>query len=246
MEKPGHIIKINPAKVVIPLLGVSVVVIIFSLIGRNETNINSSNQVGSFFLAMFKDEFYINGLTNVAVYWNMLILIILSVLAFTIANVKAAQRDEHRYEWQLLGVIFFYLAIDALSGTTQKFITLLKDLPDMQVGTYYNWLYLVATVTILLILLFFIRFYFHLDAPNKNLFLISMTLFILGAFREELVSGYYASLYGKKDQIYMLMTHAEEFMEYIGVILIIYMLLTYLVAHYSEIEFIAQEPERST
>jgi hypothetical protein len=243
MEKPRHIMKINPAKVVIPLLGVSLVMIIFSLGGQREYHV--SNPTAKFFLDMFTKEFFVNSGTNIATYWNMLILIIVAALALVIAMVKQSRKDKHGYEWWLLGAVFFYFATDALAGITQKFSTLLKDLPNMQVGTYYNWFYPVAAVLIILIVVFFIRFYFHLDAPNRALFPISITLYVLGAFREELFSGYYAELYGNKSVTYMLMTHAEQLLEHVGVILMIYMLLTYIVAHYSEIEFTALEPEKT-
>lgn len=245
MKKPGHTIKINPLKVAISLLVVSVVIIIFSLIGRHESNISLSNPIESFFLAMFNDEFYVNNLTNVAVYWNMLLLTIISALAFAIASVKLAQKDKYRYEWWLAGALFFYFAVDELAGISQKFSRLLKDLPNMNVGTYYNWFYPVAAVAIVLILAFLIRFYFHLDAPNKFLFPISIILYILGAFGEQLLSGHYAELYGKKNTAYLLITHAEKFGEQVGIILMIYLLLTYIVAHYSEIEFTAPEPEKT-
>ncbi len=244
MEKPSHTIKINPAKVSLSLLTVSFIIMIFSLIGQREYSAGGPTE--KFFLDMFTKEFFVNSGTNIATYWNMLILIIMSTLAFAIASAKLAQKDKYRYEWCLLGAVFFYFGMDELSVINQKFSTLLKDLPNMQVGTYYNWFYPVATVLIVITLVFFIRFYFHLDAPNKILFPVSLTLYILGALRAELLSGHYAELYGKKSVTYMLMTHAEEFGEHVGVIIMIYMLLTYIVAHYSEIEFIAQEPEKTT
>jgi hypothetical protein len=168
----------------------------------------------------------------------------MAVLASVIASAKMAQKDKFRYEWVILSVFFFYFATDALSGITQKFSALLRDLPNMQVGTYYNWFYPVAGVLIILFLIFMIWFYLHLDAPNRFLFPTAISLYVLGAFRDELFSGHYAELYGDKTITYLLMIHAEEFLELVGILLMTYMLLTYIAAHYSEIEFIPQQPKK--
>jgi hypothetical protein len=64
-----------------------------------------------------------------------------------------------------------------------------------------------------------------------------MALYLFGAFGGELLSGHYAQGHGTKNIPYALMTHGEELGEHIGIILMIFTLLTYLLANYSKIGF---------
>ena len=109
----------------------------------------------------------------------------------------------------------------------------------MEGGFLYNWFYPLATVIILLVVLFFVWFYLHLDAPNRFLFPISIVLYTLGAYKGELLSAYYGALYGTTNTGFLLLTHAEELAEYLGVVMMIYLFLTYLATHVPEVEFTA-------
>lgn len=109
----------------------------------------------------------------------------------------------------------------------------------MEGGFLYNWLYPAAWGILLLLLVFFIWFQVQLDVRNKFLLPLSMVLYILGAYKTELFGSYYAELYGSTSAAYLYITHAQELAEYLGVILMIYLLLTYLTSHVSELEFTA-------
>jgi hypothetical protein len=239
MEKPQHTIQIHPFKTALALLGISILILIFSLLGQRPYQ--TGNPTEKFFRELFTNEFFVNNGENIATYWNMFILIMMSVLALAIAFVKQVQKAKHRFEWTALTIIFFYFAMDELAGVSHRFSGLLKKLPTMEGGFLYNWLYPVMAVIVILVVLFFVWFAIHLDASNKLLFPVSIILYALGAFRAELISGRYAEMYGAKGQAYLYLTHVEEFAEYVGSILMIYLLLTYLATLVSEMEFLPQE-----
>lgn len=242
MEKPQHTIKINPAKVTISLFVVSLVIIILSFMGQRDFRVGSP--VTKFFLEMYKTEFYVNNGENVATYWNMLLLIIMTGLAFTIAIVKYAQKDKHKYEWWILTAIFLYFATDELSTLHQKFIKLFINMPTMADAGHFKWLYVLATVIVILLLVFLTRFYIHLDHKNKILFPISLILYFLGEYRGEYFGGVYAQLHNAKNSLFMITTHIEEFVELTGIIIMIYILLTYFTSHISELQFIEQKSDK--
>lgn len=235
-----HVIKIDPIKSIIIFFSISLAIVIFSLLGQREYY--TGNPTEKFFRELFTTEFFVNNSENIATYWNMLLLIIMSVSAFSIASVKRAQKSKYRNEWLGLGIIFSYFAMDELSGVTHRFATLLKNLPTMEGGFLYNWFYPVAAVIVILVLVFFIWFTLHLDMQKKYLFPISIVLYALGAFRAELFSGRYAEIYGMTTT-YLYLTHVEEFSEYIGITLMIHLLFTYFSTLVSEIEFTSQELE---
>ncbi len=237
-----YTIKVDPNRAVIALFSISCMILIFSLLGQLEYYTDDPTKI--FFRKLFTTEFFVNNGENITTYWNVLILIIMSAVTFAIATVKHARKEKYSYEWWGLGVIFFYFAVDELAGITHKFATLLKELPTMEGGFLYYWFYPVAAAVIILLIVFFIRFYLHMDMPNKVLFPISIVLFTLGAFRAELLSGRYAQIYGITNSTYLSLIHAEEFMEHLGIILMIYLLLTYFATLVSEMEFIPQVTEK--
>lgn len=235
MEKPQHTLKIDPLKTTILLFIVSLVILIFSLLGQRPYETGSPTE--KFFRELFTTEFFVNNEENIATYWNMVILIIASLLIFVVAAIKKAQKDKFRYGWVALGILFAFFAVDALARVSYRYAKLLRNLPSMEGGFLYNWLYPTTAVFLLLLLLFFVWFYLQLTIQKKFLFPISIFLYILGAYKSELLSGYYAKLYGTVNNSYLIIAHAEEFAEYLGIILMIYLLLTYLSTHVSELEF---------
>jgi hypothetical protein len=237
MQNSQHVIKINPFKTVVTLFAASLVVLIFSLLGQRPYE--TGNPTEKFFRELFTTGFFINNRENIATYWNMLILIIACVLIFIIAWTKNAQKARSRYAWYALGVIFSFFAVDTLAGISDRFIKLLRDLPTMEGGFLYNWFYPATTGILLLVIVFFIWFSIQLDVRNRFLFPLSMVLYILGAYKTELFGNYYAELHGSTSTTYLFITHAQEFAEYLGIILMIYLLLIYLTNHVSELEVTA-------
>jgi hypothetical protein len=243
-----HVIKVRPAKIALALFSVSFIILVLSLIGQRFRffgGYSISGPVEEFFLDTYIFEFFINNEGNIATFWNSLLLLITSVLAFIITSAKFSQKDKYRFEWALLAVVFFYLSMDEASAIHEKFSTLLKNLPDINGWAHYKWLY-AGGAAVLLLTFLFIRFYLHLDLRNKILFPVAMALFLFGAFGGELLSGHYAEGHGTKNIPYTLMTHGEELGEHIGIILMIFTLLTYLLANYSKIGFGVQESRRAT
>ncbi len=232
MKKTQHTLHIQPRKIIPWLVGVSVLIIIFSLLGQKP--IEEGNPTKKFFLDLFSKEFFVNGGENIAAYWNMLLLILAAALAFVIAGIKAHQKAKSKNAWRILGALFAYFAVDKLALITPKLLALLQNLPEMEGGFRYNWLYPTAAFIGLAVFSFFVWFYFQLDASNKVLFPIALILYFLGAYRNFLISGMYAKLHSE-NAAYLWLTHFEEFLGLLGVILMIYFLLTYLASHKLEI-----------
>jgi hypothetical protein len=242
---PRFTIQIKPLKIALSLLSVSFIVMLLSLLGQRFRffgGYSINGPVQEYFLDAFIFEFFINNEGNVATFWNTLLLLLTSAVAFVLASAKFSEGNKYRFEWLLLGLVFFYLSMDEASVIHEKFSVLLKDLPDINGWAHYKWLY-AGGVAVLVLTFLFLRFYLHLDLRNKILFPVSMALYLFGAFGGELLSGYYAQANGTKNIPYMLMTHGEELGEQIGIILMIFTLLTYLLAQYATIGFRVHTPE---
>ena len=110
--KIQHAIKIKPTRIALSLLSVSLVIMLLSLLGQRFRffgGYSISGPVQEYFLDTFIFEFFINNEGNIATFWNTLLLIITSALAFVIASAKFSQKDKYRFEWLLLGLVFLYL-----------------------------------------------------------------------------------------------------------------------------------------
>lgn len=242
---PHHTIRIKPLKIALWLLSVSFIVMLLSLLGQRFRffgGYSINGPVQEYFLDAFIFEFFINNEGNIATFWNTLLLLLTSAVTFVVTAAKFSQGNKYRFEWLLLGLVFFYLSMDESSVIHEKFSVLLKNMPDINGWAHYKWLY-AGGAAVLVLTFLFIRFYLHLDLRNKILFPVSMALYLFGAFGGELLSGYYAQANGTKNIPYMLMTHGEELGEQIGIILMIFTLLTYLLAHYDAIGFRVQTAE---
>lgn len=243
MKKSSHRFTIQPAKVAKLFLAATIILMLLSLWGQRYRffgGFDIGNSTNEFFLDLFINIFFVNNESNIPTYYNSMILAVVAGLAFLIASAKFAEKDKYRFEWVLLGLVFLYLSMDEAAIIHEKFSKLFKDLPDYGGLLHYKWLY-AGIAAILVLTVLFIRFYLHLDNKNKILFPLAGFLFLFGAFGGEVFSGRYAEAHGTKNIPYTLMTHGEELLEHLGIILMIYILLRYIVEHYSEITFLSEE-----
>lgn len=249
MNKSRHVIKIKPGRFALILIATAVVLILLSLIGQyfrlfpDTYSIKGPTQ--EFFLDLFIEKFFVNSELNIPTYFNTAILAIAAVLSFFIASAKHAVKDKFRFGWSLLAFVFLYLSMDEAVVIHEKFSALFKDAPDVGGWLHYKWV-IPAMVILVILGLVFLRFFLHLDNRFKGLFLGSATLYVLGALGGELFSGRYANTFGTKNFTYSAMTHGEEGLEYLGVILMIFTLLTYIKVNFSEISFSGEETPQDT
>ena len=142
--KTQHAIKIKPTRIALSLLSVSFVIMLLSLLGQRFRffgGYSISGPVQEYFLDTFIFEFFINNEGNIATFWNTLLLIITSALAFVIGSAKFSQKDKYRFEWLLLGLVFLYLSMDESAIIHEKFSILLKNMPDVNGWAHYKWIY---------------------------------------------------------------------------------------------------------
>src|SRR5690349_20385512 len=152
-----HTVRIKPARIALSLFFVSFIVMILSLIGQRFRFFGGytiSGPVQEYFLDTYIFEFFINNEGNIATFWNTVLLIITAALVFVIASAKFSQKDKYRFEWALLGFVFFYLSMDESSVIHEKFSALLKNLPDINGWAHYKWLYAGGAAVLLLTFMF--------------------------------------------------------------------------------------------
>jgi hypothetical protein len=125
-----------------------------------------------------------------------------------------------------LYAVFVFLAVDEVAQIHEIFI--IKDISRMLPGIFYS----VWVIPYGIALIIFAQKYwkFTRDLPNQTRFhfILAAILYIGGALGMEMVGSYWTDLEGQQNLIYALMATLEEVMEMMGIIVLIYGLLTYI------------------
>ena len=168
---------------------------------------------------------------TVPTWFSVSMLLMCAVLIAVIA--VAARESMNRFHWAGLSAIFLYLSVDESVSLHEK----LRVLPQilLQTGGFsdYVWVFLYAPL-VLIFALVYLRFLFSLPTQTRRLFFIAGVLYVGGALAMEAIGGLYATLYGTSGIVYSLLTHIEEILEMLGIVVLFYALLLYISSYVKE------------
>lgn len=171
-------------------------------------------------------KFSVNQEQNIPTLYSSLALALSSALIFVIARFKAQIGARFVNHWRFLSLTFLYLAVDEL---TEMHEAASKPMHNLGINGFFHNAWLIPASVVLIIFGFsFLGFLMHLPKLIRYLFMFSCCVFLSGAFLTELLSGYYAFLYGRENIGYVLFTTVEETLEMLGIVAFIYSLLTYI------------------
>ena len=170
---------------------------------------------------------YIDAEKNFPTAYSFLMLIFCSILLAIIALIKHRQRDRYTKHWQVLAILFFFLAIDEFCAIHELTIERTRQLFNASGIFYFAWV-IPAIAFLSVLILTYLKFILSLPNRTKFWLILSGTVYILGAIGMELIGGYRVELYGYNDSIYIVIATIEEMLEMTGTILFIYTLLEYL------------------
>lgn len=97
---------------------------------------------------------------------------------------------------------------------------------------FFAWV-IVAIPFLLLFMIVYLRFFFHLPRKTKILFAIAAGLYVGGALGFELIGAGLVSQYGYQNLTYFIIAIIEESMEVAGLLFLIYALLDYVSSNYA-------------
>ena len=207
----SKIVYINPKKVFIALICVTVLLILLSVY---------LNYLNLFRIEVFRVArriFDLNTERNIPTLFSSVTLLGSSMLLGYIAYLTKLTRGRYSLLWAILSFGFLFLSVDETAYIHEN---LSEDVA--------GWIFVVAPFVILFFLLY-IRFFLHLPRSTKLYFLFAGFLFIGGAFFFEFIGSWRISLAGEKTIVTTLIyTSVEESFEMFGIILFIYSLLLYL------------------
>lgn len=190
---------------------------------------------------------------NIPSLYSGFALFVSSLLFLCISSLEEKKR---RY-WLGLAAVFLFLSLDEsfvlherLSNYTEEYI---KSTGIIKAGglLYFPW---IIPYSILMTILGLLYFRFILSLPRKTtvLLILSAIIFLIGAVWFDMLGGREAELHSYYTLTYIVLFTIEEFLEMIGVVLLIYTLLDYIEQRFGNLCFsldvqrIVKETEFST
>jgi hypothetical protein len=179
---------------------------------------------------IFAGMFNIDFEQNIPAIYSGGALLFCSILLFIIAHAKKVANEPRQMQWRALSILFLYLSGDEFMSLHEKFIDPVHNTLKTSGFFHFAWV-IPGGIFVVICLLAFFRFIVALPPKTRRLFIIAGTVFVSGALGMEMIDGYYASLYGVKNYIYVVLITVEEFLEMLGIAVFIYALLSYISTH---------------
>lgn len=169
---------------------------------------------------------------NIPTLYSSCAMIFSSFLLTTVALLERKKGNAY-FAWYGLSFIFLFLALDEATELHEMLVDPIRETLNTTGIFYFAWVIPYAILA-LVFLSCYIKFLIRLPIMFSKRFIISGIVYISGAFIFELIGGELASIYGVDSLIYAFSYTIEEFLEMIGIVLLIYTVLTYI-RYYSKV-----------
>jgi heme A synthase len=175
---------------------------------------------------------------NIPTVFSSLLLLLVALVLAIVTRLEKARTSSAVLYWSILSWGFLFMAIDEIGSLHERLISpIRKLLGDRSLGIFYFAWIIPAMMLIVILALFFWRFWIHLSRKIRKNLLIASILYLGGCIGCEMLGGYYAELYGFQNFGYGLIASMEEGLEMLGAIVFSWGLMTYIADEYGEIEF---------
>jgi len=185
---------------------------------------------------------------NIPSLYSAFAIFLCSLLFFCISLLEKKQGRMRCY-WFGLAAVFLFLSLDealvlheGLGDLTEEYI---ERTGIMQASglLYFPWIIPYSILTTLLGVLYF-RFILCLPRKTTVLLILSAIIFLTGAGIFDMLGGREAELHGYYSVTYTVLYTIEEFLEMIGIVLLMYTLLDYIEKQFGHLCLSLQIQER--
>ncbi|NNF02680.1 MAG: hypothetical protein HKN22_08335 [Bacteroidia bacterium] len=161
---------------------------------------------------------------NIPTLYSAFLFLIIAVLLFTMYHV----REIRKISWFFAACLFLFLAVDELMQIHERLIGPMHQ----QFGTsgffYFAWV-IPYSIGFIIICLFLFPVFRNMKTEFQLRFVVAVAVYLSGAVGMEMVGGaYYDHMNGERTLWYELLIGLEEFLEMLGLTLMIYSLLRLL------------------
>lgn len=222
MNKPAQL-QVSPKKVFLVLTGITLFLSVMHLVTQYMVYFTDQGDSGLRAL----NTFYMANEVSIPTWYNQAILLVASFLVFVIAVHKRHEKNSSFLYWLCLAGVFLYLSVDEGSQLHEQlgFVSY-RFLRAIGFGGFSTTSYYLISLALLVLVvgLFFVRFWWRLPKTTKILFLVAAILYVGGALGVEAV-GQFSE---RGSFSYSALVLLEETLEKMGIVVFIYALLDYI------------------
>jgi len=218
--------QISPKRFVRRLLYIIAGLVFLSTLGQVCRHIYLHGRLGG-----LVDLFYVDAEANIPTAYSSFAWLLCSLTAAIIALTKKQAGDRFTQYWKGFALVFAYLALDELAAIHELFIGSMRSLFHASGLFYYAWIIPGGIFTLVFALSCF-KFVRTLPLKTQILLILAGTTFVAGAIGMEMIGGWHTEAFGyQADLTYVLIATIEETLEMLGVLILLYALLSYMGKH---------------
>lgn len=215
--------QISPARLLRKLMVVIAVLVCLSTLGQIASRVYGYGR-----LLGFVRLFYVDEEANISSVYSSFAWMLCSVTAAIIAMNKKHMRDRFAKHWRGLMLVFAYLALDEGAAIHELAIEPMRTLFNASGLFYFAWI-IPGGLLLLVFVASFFKFLRTLPAKTQVLLTIAGSVFVTGAIGMEMIGAWYTERWGiQADLTYAFIATSEETLEMLGVLILLYTLLSYL------------------
>ncbi len=211
------------------LIGLSMILVVLHFVSR--LIIEFTHPFPGSLPDLVQQKLNLDGELNLSSWFGQLLHFVAAGLLLLIGFAKSKAKRPYARHWLVLGLIFLFISFDEASQIHELMAAPVRVLLNIESGPLlFAWV-IPALLALLVLGLFFIRFWRHLPSRTRYLFLAALVVFVSGAAGMEIVAADYYSQAGPiaaSQFFYACLTGIEEAMEMIGASIFIYSLLDYI------------------
>jgi hypothetical protein len=232
---------LTPGAVTQFLLRVVAGLILLSFLSQLTVYFFPDFRLGHYFSKIFNVDYE----ANIPSFYSFLALLFCSILLGAIAHAKKLDSCRYKYHWKILSFIFFYLFLDEALELHEQLIGPTRKLLNATGFFYYTWVVPMGFLVVIF-LLSYSKFLFHLPVSTRKLFVAGCALYLGGAIGTELIGGYLASTRGIDSLPYLILTNIEESCEMLGIVVFIHALISYIKTYVGGVSWNIYIPGKNT
>ena len=191
----------------------------------------AQNLEGSMFEKVAK-LFNVDFERNIPTWVSAMLLAFVGLHFLLISYCGRVIRKRYLTHWLLLALIFFALSADEFIQLHEQIIRPMREMFDTGGFLYYPWI-VPAAILVVITGIMYIGFIQELLGDTKKLFILAAAVYVFGALGMEAIGGnYFDSVVSVQDYqhdiIYLFITHVEELLELVGIVLFLHFGMRYL------------------
>jgi hypothetical protein len=213
---------ISPIRLVRQLFLIILVLVTLSTLGQISRHIfQRGNLLG------LVDLFYVDAEANIPTAYSALAWLCCSLVAALIALTQQQTGDRLAKHWRGLALVFAYIALDEAAKIHELFLQLERII---DIGGVFHFMWIIpGAIFFIIFALNSLKLLKKLPTKTRRLLMLSGGVFVTGAIGMEMIGGWYTDTFGfQADLTYALVATIEETLEMIGVLILLYALLSYL------------------